>query len=264
MKKLLLIFIIINLYGCCKDCTDDTNPSCPNYNPCKNAKETKANFRNYTYVEQRYSGMFAEIPDYHEMSTSAGFWTIDTTQKYDYWEWHIGTEIIPLEKIVTRRNFPEGQEIPITLVVKNTPNKKCFPNDDGMDTLTKNYLALDYTHYNFNSSLIGTYEMQYTNHPTNKDKFKFKILKIQGKLTIDTFPDISCVLNIPFVPFEVNLYGDNNQVIFEAYICNRDEKKVQIVWLRRKAKNSNEIEMYVSYNDYPINTKYYATGKKIQ
>jgi len=264
LKIFLFFSAIFGLlfYSCGKDCTDDQNPECPNYAPCKYAKETKANFRDYTLlINGRFINMFQHLPDYQEMSASAGFWIIDTTQKYDYWEWHIGADIIPMEKIVSRSNFPKGEEIPITLVVRKTPNKKCFPNDDGIDTLTKNYLAVDY-HFNYDYPLQGVYEMQYDSHPTVKGKFKFKVYINGSTHRIDTFPDTDCSSQ----RISQTAYGTNSQVAFETATCpppNDDIKKVLIIWLRRKAKGSNEFEMAVKYRDSNY-TVYHATGKKIQ
>jgi hypothetical protein len=41
-----------------------------------------------------------------------------------------------------RNNF--GNTIPIQLIVKYKPDKKCFPNDDGIDTLQKSFYIVEY------------------------------------------------------------------------------------------------------------------------
>ncbi len=50
--------------------------------------------------------------------------------------WIIGAETLHT-RVVQRSGFPKGETIPITLIVKKTPNAMCFPNDDGIDTLVR-------------------------------------------------------------------------------------------------------------------------------
>jgi hypothetical protein len=58
--------------------------------------------------------------------------------------WQIGTETLHTN-IVERSGFPANQPIPITLIVKKEPDIECFPNDDGIDTLTRYLYRGDYT-----------------------------------------------------------------------------------------------------------------------
>lgn len=54
------------------------------------------------------------------------------------YKWYIGSEILT-DREVARKFQPqwENYDIPITLVVEKEPNLKCFPNDDGYDSVTK-------------------------------------------------------------------------------------------------------------------------------
>lgn len=59
--------------------------------------------------------------------------------------WYIGTDIESGQ--ITWKYFPDqwaGSTIPITLVVKKEPNKTCFPDDDGYDSITKTFHISDY------------------------------------------------------------------------------------------------------------------------
>jgi hypothetical protein len=40
-------------------------------------------------------------------------------------------------------SVPRGTLIPVTLIVNKTPDNSCFPDDDGIDTLTKNIYYAD-------------------------------------------------------------------------------------------------------------------------
>ena len=61
--------------------------------------------------------------------------------------WYIGAEIIT-EKTFNRyfNGSLKGQTLPITLVVKKTPNNICLPNDDGYDSIVK-YLTVSNKNY---------------------------------------------------------------------------------------------------------------------
>lgn len=56
------------------------------------------------------------------------------------YKWYIGSDIEATQNI-DRYFFSSyaGTTIPVTLVVKKKPNLICFPNDDGYDSITKNF-----------------------------------------------------------------------------------------------------------------------------
>lgn len=65
-------------------------------------------------------------------------------EKNAEYTWYIGAEI-ETEKETSKFFGTEwiGHDIPITLVVKKDPNKICFPNDDGYDSITKVFHVFD-------------------------------------------------------------------------------------------------------------------------
>ncbi len=145
MKILLLIGILVLsvLSACKKDCSDYTNPECPNFNPCRNKKPVEANFEigeGFNFIPSPYLGDFH--PDILFMRGKilfrpVGFDPKDTSIKYT---WILGSEII--HKYSFYRDFQHTRytlenNIPITLIVQTEPDKSCFPNDNGIDTLTK-------------------------------------------------------------------------------------------------------------------------------
>ncbi len=151
MKNLLYFFLITLLVLSCsrckeEDCTDSTNPDCPNYvapvDPCAGKTEVSADF----VIEERISiigdGEFIST-DTTLKERNIRFRAI--TEGAVEYKWYIGNEIIN-QQIVTRFFSSQwtGSNIPITLVVRKIPDTACFPNDDGYDSITKVFHISDY------------------------------------------------------------------------------------------------------------------------
>jgi hypothetical protein len=130
---LLLLVLAIGLGGQCKKkCYDPTNPQCEDYDPCYGKKKVSAQFTIHEAVANR-----SEEWKYYDTDTiftdAAYFTPLEDNAQY---EWHIGADVLTTKK-VTRTQFPRGQTIPITLIVTKTPDKSCFPNDTGRDSVTR-------------------------------------------------------------------------------------------------------------------------------
>ncbi|MCU0328681.1 MAG: hypothetical protein MUE53_06790, partial [Chitinophagales bacterium] len=111
---------------------------CGKEDPCANAKEVKANFRSDEKMFVGSSLYPYIIPyDYTLLMGSPAF-AIDSSVEWDSLEWRIGGETIYNEPSFRRFSVPSG-DLPVTLIVKKKPNTKCFPKDDGRDTITKVY-----------------------------------------------------------------------------------------------------------------------------
>ncbi|HHB79806.1 MAG TPA: hypothetical protein ENK85_11290 [Saprospiraceae bacterium] len=61
------------------------------------------------------------------------FTALEEDAKYT---WKIGSETLHTQTVV-RSHFPVHEVVPITLIVEKEPNSLCFPDDDGIDTLTR-------------------------------------------------------------------------------------------------------------------------------
>lgn len=57
-----------------------------------------------------------------------------------------------------------GNDIPVQLIVKYAPDKKCFPNDDGIDTLQKSFHILDYAKL---AAWVGTFQGYSEDNPSH-------------------------------------------------------------------------------------------------
>jgi hypothetical protein len=145
MNKLIYFFLMTLLVLSCsrckeEDCTDSTNPDCPNYvapvDPCAGKTEVSAEFVIEELISALGAGEFiptdTTLKERHIRLRA----TIQGATEY---KWYVGSEIITDVQSVTRF-FPEqwaGSNIPITLVVRKIPDNACFPNDDGYDSITK-------------------------------------------------------------------------------------------------------------------------------
>ena len=137
MKKILQLLFIgllgFSMVGChgCKEPVED---------PCEGVEEVAADF---TMMENGYP---YTLPPGSPLDTLFKPFDTDTvrltrvvfTAKEEDAEytWIIGSETLHT-RVVERSGFPKGETIPITLIVKKAPNKLCFPNDDGVDTLVR-------------------------------------------------------------------------------------------------------------------------------
>jgi hypothetical protein len=136
MKRTLLFLLgafVLLQYSCKKVQPDLNNLDCG----C--AHEVSADFT----MEEIVGGSFPE-------DSIENFWTFtDTTyaektvrftalEPGATYKWYMGSEIVNQKQL--KRYFSMAfshQTLPITLVVKKKPNKICFPNDDGYDSITK-------------------------------------------------------------------------------------------------------------------------------
>ena len=150
MSKLLYFLTLIGLlaWGGCK-CNDPSNPDCPdycddptnrdcyNYDPCTAKAPVSAAFHMY----ERQAG--ALMPDGwvdYDTDTLIGsaieFKALEENAEY---EWRLGLETIRSRSFV-RHSFPEGVPLTVALIVKKIPNTYCFPDDDGIDTVTRTFV----------------------------------------------------------------------------------------------------------------------------
>ncbi len=90
------------------------------------------------------------------------------------YKWYIGSEIVSQKSF--GRFFSdafEGQDIPVTLVVKKKANTGCYPSDDGYDSITKVFHVAPWvldtgTDYIF-PPMEGTYRMKSAHFPDSFD-----------------------------------------------------------------------------------------------
>jgi hypothetical protein len=128
---------IVLLFACKKEKPDIMQP----IDPCACASEVSAEF----VIEELATHIPIEIwieTDTTLHSKKVQFRALEENAEYT---WYIGTEQFNTQ--AASRYFSDewkGFNIPITLVVKKEPNKVCFPEDDGYDSITKTFHVSQY------------------------------------------------------------------------------------------------------------------------
>lgn len=140
----LIAFSFI-LHSCKEECPcdDPTDPMCDNYDPCFGKKAVSADF----YMYENHEGLDTSKGwEYYDTDTLLGQSVLLVAKEEfePYWSevtytWIIGAETISGKdkKIITRNTFPTNEQIPVTLIVRKKPHLDCFPEDDGVDTVTR-------------------------------------------------------------------------------------------------------------------------------
>jgi len=101
---------------------------------CDCAKEVSSEFSIEELSEPNVFGFYTETDTSFE-NKNIRFTALQDDAEYT---WYIGTEVLTGQSFLRYfDNTTAGTDIPVTLVVRKTPNNICFPNDDGYDSITK-------------------------------------------------------------------------------------------------------------------------------
>jgi|GEM_PF-5085060 hypothetical protein len=157
-KHILIIGLILLLVSCEKD----TAPS----NPCDTQQETSAAFtiKEATIQQINTPNLKDFLMDTDSCYMNSVFFEA-LQHDADSFIWQIGTEPEPRYGKQVNVVFPDvlrGTTFTIRLIVKRKPNTRCFPNDDGIDTVTRSFYFL---RFNEPLSWEGTYYGSDDNKP---------------------------------------------------------------------------------------------------
>lgn len=157
MKKFWAIVIVgafgvglVQLTGCDGD---------PDPDPCLGKKETKAGFK------------IGEIPNLasdtvliSDTVLTNNLIVFRADSLYSSYEWKIGDDerVFTLPEVKLRFQFPESN-IKIRLIARWTPDLKCFPNDDGIDTVYKTLTVVDY----YKNPIVGVFNGYVKSNPND-------------------------------------------------------------------------------------------------
>jgi hypothetical protein len=135
-KEILNVFVLVSI-GCLyllSSCSD--NP----LNPCLDKKLVEAKFTMGELIP-------GEGNDPDSVIVSDTVLTDNTiifkaSEDYDSYSWKIGDDpkVFISKEVKIYFQYPENR-VPVRLIIKKSPYKSCFPNDDGIDTLVK-YLTV--------------------------------------------------------------------------------------------------------------------------
>ncbi len=138
MKNLLTTCLaILLLFACKKEPKEEPNPCC-------GETPVKADFgmMNGTSLTLRFVGFYPDVAFAREFIT---FKAIPEDPEATY-TWYLGSEVITgstFQRDFSPTKTTGENNIPITMVIRKTPNKECFPNDEGYDSITKTITLVD-------------------------------------------------------------------------------------------------------------------------
>jgi hypothetical protein len=134
MKKihfcLMLVFAILML--------PITN--CKKENKCDGTINA-AHFKIYEGLDEEFK--YWEVPNGDTVRTGLLTFEASETNGVEY-EWRIGSDPRVFQKRTFQLEFPDDRTtVSVTLIVKKGASNSCFLNDDGADTLTKSFVAME-------------------------------------------------------------------------------------------------------------------------
>ncbi len=172
-KLICFITLILILSNCKKDtiitpCDDVNNPNCPNYNPCNGKEPIVSNFNVYNYRFSVFSGLYTKYSDtvvfYNgkfivNLQNANCTWIFDNKDTLQGAIVSFGTASVA----IGGHYISDSTMHKVKLIVKATPNLNCFPNDDGIDSITK---YIQFKNYK-DAYICGTYKGALTSNPTD-------------------------------------------------------------------------------------------------
>jgi hypothetical protein len=141
-----LFILLLGLFGGCgKDCTDPSNPQCPNYNPCLQTKEYTADFycSGMLYLNQRLDTIPLEYRIQEDYVLGNGGGVFVSTQAGVKHYWRLGNREFrdSIFSLVFLQQ-DKGHKFDVMHVIEYplTPEyKKCYPKATGRDTVIKSF-----------------------------------------------------------------------------------------------------------------------------
>jgi len=151
--KYIYLALILLFNGCCKE----------KVNPCKNQQATSADFiiEEILFTDQNHPEKNVLVET--DLVNGSNLVRFSSKQEFDEYTWLIGSEVIH-EKSFSRKYFPKNSKIEVTLIGKRKPNKQCFPNDDGIDTVKKIFSTIA---KDLNLEQRHTYQGYNTDNPSD-------------------------------------------------------------------------------------------------
>jgi hypothetical protein len=146
---LFLTLVVLSCTRCKEECTDSTNPDCPNYvalptpaDPCAGSSEVSAEFT--VHQAALLAGNYKDTLRLCESHVIAGNRKIYLHANEDnaHYKWVVGADTIYDRnyQFVVSQPFI-GQYIEIKLIIQKQADTLCHPFDNGMDTLTRSFLV---------------------------------------------------------------------------------------------------------------------------
>jgi len=163
-----LLLVVLSCTRCKEECDDPTNPDCPNYvDPCAGHSEVTAIIE---IAEQAAPFFYSQIFEATDIVIDGKNVRFRCPVENAQYTWILGTETIHDQEFMRYFSGYAGQNISVTLIVQKEPDLACFPNDDGIDTLTTSFYVID----KCEPSIEGVFRGAWDELPT--DSFNVSIL----------------------------------------------------------------------------------------
>lgn len=219
----LLLFAVLITAACCKK------------DPCENQTATSAGFKMYEAIG--WDTKTIEVNSNDTVSPSyITFAANDSSSEVKSYEWQVGTDPTKFTKKEFLLDFSGFQNnlIDVRLIVKKNVDNTCFPNDDGVDTLTQRFFISDKT------LAKGRFEGYCKSNPTEKFAiFIGKTPQSADVFTLDNLPN-GCTRKalIDAHLFDISL--SYNQILFGFPNYKTDGRdnplRCQIPWGKGKVQ----------------------------
>lgn len=229
---LLFFFYMVLNVTCTKKekCYDVSNPVCENYNPCSLRSPVTAEFAigqiysaNVIHPADKYNEVFIEDSIFPN-NCSISFRAKEMDAKYT---WYLGSEEINTRTFArVFYKLPLGKYT-VTLIVEKAPDLKCFPNDDGRDTVVKNFYIVRYCDLNTTGLYKGVID-------DNKDSvyWRFDMCTLKFNTFIDsnsiidycgdTYLILSGAINESINPHKDSIRVDPVNLTIDTYIVSNN------------------------------------------
>lgn len=168
-----------------------TIPSCKrdkDENICDGAHPVNANFKVYENssfpLPDKLKDLWLDIPS-DTFLNGTEFIADEPDAKY---EWRIGIKSYSTRSVtVNFQTASTGSVIPITLIVEKQPNKACFPDDDGKDSITRSVVKNGVSPF-FKD---GTYVYASPGNPGKMDTFRIlkKVISASDYIYFYKYPN---------------------------------------------------------------------------
>ncbi len=220
-------------------------------NPCLKLAPTSAAFTMQEFFPA------ASTWKYYDTDTSANLDVLFTANDSlaDSYEWHIGAGLY------TERSkwlsFPShliGTSIPITLILKKKPNAVCFPQDDGIDTLTRKLYFIDHCNSLVQGDFLGS------NITSKSDTFTVSIKLCQATSLQDN--DLIYVSNLYR---GCAAYNNVNAIGYRQIIPGTYDSNCQGadgLFKIASGKDSISIDYFIYDANFQNRTEYHFKGKR--
>ncbi len=185
MKKLILLplFAFSVLYTSCeKDCLDERNPACSNYDPCVDEIAPDAGFHFYREFYDRSDAIYVPIRDtIYNFSTGGGSLVIFMADdnRMDTYEWSIGFDprVFTGSRVPLRFTNIDG-ELSTTLTVQKEIKEECSLEENVTNTKSIHFKVVEDVN---DFPIFGSYKG--VNEDSPLDTFTVDIvLNVLGKI----------------------------------------------------------------------------------